>query len=359
MRKHGSIQGYVITEFTDINWEANGLMDMWRRPKAYAEALADIQQPDVLLIESAKRNVIDGETADVVVRLSRFSATDPAGAVLKWTSDDESGKRVGIVKGGVAEVRAGIARGEVGEIARFQVTAGGGRPNAVATATLERLVFTLETKGGDVIAKNTHDLYVYPRPAEPPAGITLHDPNGGLTKLPWKAATASGTGTVVASVFDPQVRRHVEAGGTALVIASRVLFALVEAPGLRLVERRGEMDGNWVSNFPWMHVESPAFQGVGLTRISGFEARAATPRALIAGVPEESWRQGDVLSGMFFGWINENHATTVQFKLGKGKVVFTTFDASSYGTDPFTTHLVNKLVSYVGSDACAPVGELR
>ena len=39
----------MITEFTDINWEANGLMDMWRRPKVYASELADIQQDDVLL----------------------------------------------------------------------------------------------------------------------------------------------------------------------------------------------------------------------------------------------------------------------------------------------------------------------
>ena len=49
MRRHEPIRGYVITEFTDINWEANGLMDMWRRPKVYAERLADIQQDDVLL----------------------------------------------------------------------------------------------------------------------------------------------------------------------------------------------------------------------------------------------------------------------------------------------------------------------
>ena len=49
MRRHEPIQGYVITEFTDINWEVNGLMDMWRRPKIYAERLAAIQQEDVLL----------------------------------------------------------------------------------------------------------------------------------------------------------------------------------------------------------------------------------------------------------------------------------------------------------------------
>jgi hypothetical protein len=138
-----------------------------------------------------------------------------------------------------------------------------------------------------------------------------------------------------------------------------VLFALAEAPGLTLAERRGELDGNWVSNFPWMHAASPAFAGVAVTRVTGFEATAATPRTLLAGVSEAAWRQGDVLSGMFFGWINDNHATTVQYRVGKGKVVFTTFDTTTYGTDPFTTNLVNQLVSYVRGPQCAPATELK
>ncbi len=35
MRQQNSIQGYVITELTDANWEANGLMSMWRQPKTF------------------------------------------------------------------------------------------------------------------------------------------------------------------------------------------------------------------------------------------------------------------------------------------------------------------------------------
>ena len=141
-------------------------------------------------------------------------------------------------------------------------------------------------------------------------------------------------------------------------MASKVLFGVVEAPGLSIVERRGELDGNWVTNFTWLHTGSPLFAGLGLTRITGFEAAAATPRTLIDGVATDAWRQGDVLSGVFYGWLNQNHATTVQYKAGKGKVVFTTFDTSAYGKDPFVTHLVHRLVEYVRSDKCAPASEL-
>ena len=191
-----------------------------------------------------------------------------------------------------------------------------------------------------------------------PTGVALHDPNALLGHLPWKPASPAPGATVVSSVFDAEVRAHVEAGGSAVVVASKVLFGVVEAPGLSIVERRGELDGNWVTNFTWLHTGSPLFAGLGLTRVTGFEAAAATPRTLIDGVAPDAWRQGDVLSGVFYGWLNQNHATTVQYKAGKGKVVFTTFDTAAYGKDPFVTHLVHRLVEYVRSDKCAPASEL-
>ncbi len=70
------------------------------------------------------------------------------------------------------------------------------------------------------------------------------------------------------------------------------------------------------------------------------------------------WRQGDVLSGVFYGWMNNNHATTVQYKVGKGKVVFTTLDAPATERTLFVTHLVHRLVEYVRSEKCAPASEL-
>ena len=65
-----------------------------------------------------------------------------------------------------------------------------------------------------------------------------------------------------------------------------------------------------------------------------------------------------MLSGVFYGWLNNNHATTVQYRVGKGKVLFTTFDTSAYGKDLFVTHLVHRLAQYVASERCAPATEL-
>src|SRR2546423_1480142 len=87
MRRYSAIQGYVITEFTDINWEVNGLMDMWRNPKVYATELAKIQQPDVILVRSAKRNYESGERIEMETRLSHYSGKDLNGAKVQWRSE--------------------------------------------------------------------------------------------------------------------------------------------------------------------------------------------------------------------------------------------------------------------------------
>src|SRR2546423_1216911 len=80
--RHDSIQGYVITEFTDINWEANGLMSMWREPKAYAAELAKIQQDDAVMVRTDKHNYAGGEPVQLEVLLSHYSTRDLRGAKL-------------------------------------------------------------------------------------------------------------------------------------------------------------------------------------------------------------------------------------------------------------------------------------
>ena len=115
MRRLAPIQGYVITEFTDINWEANGLMDMWRRPKAYADRLAAIQQEDVLLPSTPVRNVSGGEQVTLTVDLSHYSGRIPGKGVagLAWTYNDREGGLANFVP---------PARGQVGRAGVFTLT---------------------------------------------------------------------------------------------------------------------------------------------------------------------------------------------------------------------------------------------
>jgi hypothetical protein len=346
IRSHAPIRGYVITEVTDINWEANGLMDMWRRPKVYAEALADLQQDDVLLPSVDRPNIRPGDVVRLSVALSRYGAVDPAGGVLSWAW-------TGGLHGDFF-IHDPVVRGSVGSMIAFGLTA-----PAVDKPTRLRVGLELHAKDGHLMAKNFQDVFVYPASAAPPTTVSLHDPHGALRALPWTPGPLAPGEVVVSETLDAEVRQFVEAGGRVLVIPQGAIFSLAAAPGLSAVPRHGELDGNWVSNFPWVNPASPAFAGVAMGPITGAEAEGVTPRWLLEGVPEAAWRSGDVLAGMFFGWLNQNHAVTAQFSLGMGKVIVTTFDVSRYGKDPFATNLVNGLLAYLTSEQCQPKTALQ
>jgi Glycosyl hydrolases family 2/Glycosyl hydrolases family 2, sugar binding domain len=340
IRRHEAIRGYVITEFTDINWEANGLMNMWRQPKIYGELLAYVQQDDVLLPSVDHTSANAGETVKVSVDLSRYGSTDPAGGVLRWTAGERRGE---------IPVTALMPRAGVDHVGDFDLEL-----PAVTAPTRLRVGFELFAAGGALVARNVQDVFVYPPPSAAPQQVVLHDPYGALTALPWKNGPLAAGVVVVSATLDAEVRQFVEAGGRALIVPRGVLFTFAATPGLSAVARRGELDGNWVSNFPWVNPKSPPFAAVAVGPISGGEAAAATPRYLLSGVSPAAWQSGDVLAGEFFGWLNDNHAVTAQFTLGNGKVIVSTFDVAAYGHDPFTTRLVNGLIQYLGSDSCQP-----
>ena len=69
MRRHPSIVGYVITEFTDVHWEANGLLDICRNPKAYYDVIGQVNSADAILPVDWERIAFwEGERCEVRAR---------------------------------------------------------------------------------------------------------------------------------------------------------------------------------------------------------------------------------------------------------------------------------------------------
>jgi hypothetical protein len=77
MPKHASIQGYVITEFIDLHWECNGLLDMLSRANAITTGLAAVNADDVILPSFDRVAYFAGED----VRIDLHAPTHFAAAV--------------------------------------------------------------------------------------------------------------------------------------------------------------------------------------------------------------------------------------------------------------------------------------
>ena len=321
MRRYGAIQGYVITEFTDINWEVNGLMDMWRNPKAYAAELAKIQQPDVILARFPKRNLTSGERLEVETLLSHYSNKQMNGAKVRWQL--ESGLK------GQFDISRAIDRAGVTALPPISLT-------SPATDHPRRERMTIEVRGRDgaLIAENSYDLFVYPKAMRAEnAGVIFYDPAGSNARLQQALAavgyTASGSGdtttqrVMIATKLDDRVRRHLEAGGKAIILADSK-DALPEGATLKVAARAGsDLDGNWVTNFNWVNTNAAPFNEVAFSKLLGFEAATTVPQFIIQGVRGADY--DDVSSGIFYGWLNNNAALAVQAQVGKGKAFVTTY----------------------------------
>jgi hypothetical protein len=67
MRLRPEIQGYVITELTDVHWECNGLLDMNRNPKIFYNDMDKVNASTVVIPEWEQTAYSAGETIRIGV----------------------------------------------------------------------------------------------------------------------------------------------------------------------------------------------------------------------------------------------------------------------------------------------------
>lgn len=344
LRSQPEMQGYVVTEFTDLNWESNGLLDMWRHPKVFGGALGKLQQDDLVMARAEQRNFTSGEKAKAEIYFSHYSDESLAGAAVQWELEGTS------LKGALPLPTVSVgSSAKVGSV-EFVVP---------ALAAPARSVLKLRlTSGGKVISEDPAGVPFFfypPRKPEIPPAVAFHDPGGRLRRLVnemrarnYQAPSgAEAYPVLITSVFDDTAKQTLAKGGRVILLAGD---RQTIAPGLEILPRSDDnLDGNWISSFLWLRKEREPFKQIGFETLAGFETEAVTPATVLKGVPAENFAD-DVLSGIFYGWIHSNVGTLVQANYGKGKLLICTYSlGTSYGSDPYATYLLDALVNYAVS----------
>jgi hypothetical protein len=315
---------------------------MWRSPKVYADSLARVQGDDAVVVRAIRRNYFTGEKVVPEVLFSHYGAVPAWPAEIRW-----------VLEGTTARGKSALPdfkRGRVDSIGTLEF---------VARATQMPAPFRLKVDilaGGKVLAANELSLFFYPqRKLERPTAVVMHDPASKLASLE-KEIQARGyvrslpgepPGVLIASEYDERVKRALAEGRKVILLPSEKMTL---APGLEVVPRAGSvLDGNWISGFLWTRHTSEPFRSVAFGPLVGFEAQAAAPRFVVQGIPAKNF--GDVLAGMFFGWLHANVGVVVQARVGKGRLIVCTMNVGeTYGSDPYATHLLDALVHYAAAD---------
>jgi hypothetical protein len=67
LRRRPQIAGYVLTQLSDVQWEANGLFDMDRRPRMFVDALSLINGPATVVVRPATYHAVAGTSLTVTL----------------------------------------------------------------------------------------------------------------------------------------------------------------------------------------------------------------------------------------------------------------------------------------------------
>jgi hypothetical protein len=320
LRWERAISGYVITELNDVQWESNGLMDVQNHPRAFAERLANLQQPWLIIAQTARTAVRAGERFEVSVRLAG-AADLPEGAQFKWRFADESGE---------------AALGPNPTTIAF--SAGG--VDAIAIVPLE-----LEARDGKgrVLSRNTMDLCVVASlGGAAPSLFAIDDAaSGALAAIGWpnRAATAEDAETLVATRLTTPIREALIAGRKVLLIANSS-DALIDPerklplndrhnfPSMLLRERAGTpWDGQWMGAFTWRRTEGP-WAGLPGGPMLDEHWSGLLPNHVLTGFPSTAFG-GLVDAGVAVGWLHHAAAFVKRSFLGKGWLTVSTFDLTS------------------------------
>jgi len=362
IRAHASIVGYVITEFTDVHWEANGLLDMARNPRAFHDRFATVNA-DIVIVPLVERHAAwRGDT--IVVRLALATGRDAVeeGARLVWELE---GRHGAVAVGDVPPLSAPV----VAELALAIPAAG--------ESTIATLALRLEGADGTALAANAVVLALFAGRNEPTTPVHCLDQEvaARLAALGYRVTGPDEAPVTVARAVDAGMVEAIRTGRHCLILADGVsgttlrseplpreqpFMPVIDAnpglppaphhffPGLAVVDRQGTMwRGDWISSFGWLR-RNGAFATIPGGPIHDLAFDRVVPHRLLTGF--QPWEyETRVHAGVIVGWVHKPAVTIGERRFGEGRLTATTFRLceEAPGADPLATTLLDALIESV------------
>jgi hypothetical protein len=337
MRLHPAIAGYVITEFTDLHWECNGLLDMLRNPKVYHREIGQINADDVIVPQWERVAFYASERVEIKLAISHYSQHNLTGSRLEWAL---SGFRA--VRGVITGLSPTV----------FTVSDAGTiifNAPSVNRETRARLELRLVTSDGHVAVRNYLDLYIFPRVAAPKVRVCAVEHADALRSLDYAVVDdVSQADIAVVSTMTEQWRDYVLGGGRVLWLAESDEAQQTWFKDVCVLSRdQAGLRGDWASNFNWIRHDA-IFTDIPTDNLVDFAFADLTPEHVILGVHPFHWPR-DVHAGIFVGWIHKNAALVAERCEGHGRMIVCTFRLRDHlATHPVAAAMLRDMLLRLG-----------
>jgi len=349
MRKREAINGYVVTEFTDIEWETNGWLDYTRSLKAGFEHASDFNGELIVMVDKENRNLWSGEEQCWDIVISNHGLHEMKGTV-EW-------EIAGTGLKGSVPVNAGNDA--------FVKLSGAIRFSAPQSAKSDFYTLNLSLIiDGKAAAKNEYELTVSPKQEAAAIRVCAY----GMDNAFRSTLMSNGlvltdnlldAEAVITSTLDTAVLDYYRNGGHVVFLAEEGdrLSAKGQFTFRQLIQ--GE---SWDRTSSFNYADPSFFEGVPLNAMMGWEMEGLYPEFIIPfsnynklggtigrvvymfgneGITESS----EIIAGYFQGWIGQAGGSLIVQKSAEGSLILTTWKLKGqYGTHPIATGIVNALI---------------
>jgi hypothetical protein len=333
LRWAAPISGYVITELNDVQWECNGLMDVRNHPRRFADRLANLQQPWLIIARTERTAIPAGSRFEATIRLAGVG-TVPDGGYLRWVFGSSSGRLP------LSESLVSLAL----------TTASSG------ATRIENLDLAAYDAGGGLLSQNQLEICVVAEMADEAPSLFALDARSEelLRALMWprRAKSVAEADVLIATRLTTPVRAQLLTGRKTLLIANAD-DALVDPerklplsdshnfPTMDLRPREGaSWDGRWMGAFSWRRTDGP-WSHLPNGPMLDEHWIGLLPRHVLTGFRSTAFG-GFVDAGVAVAWLHKAAAFAKRSFLGKGWINVTTFDLTSDEAwrNPLAAHLL-------------------
>ncbi len=333
VRRFPQIAGYVITQFTDLNSESNGLMDMTRGKKVFHDRLGEVCADVVVIPDPASYSFFSGTPVGFKAAVSNWSGEAvPAGEVLVKLDGEV------VSRSDVRDVKIG----ETVWTERSQLKITAEKP------CYKELVFLHQSTSGKVYAKNRMRVFATPAIAKIPLKPLSSVPEA-------LASLCTGSGPVHASgALDGETVEVLKNGGKVLY------FPDVGPSELSLpfqVSNRMP-GGGWMQPQVFFRTEGPGAMLAGLPETVHLELglEGAKPAVFLRNLPAERFRSNAVM-GSFAGWMHDCTCSVALFKVFNGELLFYGLSTEKAATDAASAWMLSTFAENFGVHPMLDLGE--
>ena len=362
MRARASIMGYVITELTDVHWEANGLLDIDRNPRIFHDQFSTINS-DIVIVPKVKHySGTSGDSFKFDVSIATGGASIPAGTELICLLEN------GVTSSLPVAETSSLSVVELGEVIIAL-------PDT-AKNQMAKVRFRLVHEGNE-LARNEFDVAVYAkRDTASFPGIFSNDTLllNYAKGLGYRVTSAESADVYLARGLDADDITAMQKGARYVVLADgtaktngnlrtdapkreQPFMPIVDdipgnlsggesqMPNIVLTARQGTMwRGDWIAGFSWIKRQG-AFATIPGGPLLDLSFDRVVPHHVMTGF--RPWEfGGPVHAGLVVGWVHKPAVTIAERRVGKGGLVASTFRLmqDAPGKDPVAAALFDALV---------------